>query len=142
MKDEELEDLMTKFRESKNSNNKLLYYKKAVKRLDGLRSEYNNLCKIVTDNKEAPANVNVDASCSIEKIVNKLTAISDNIDANHASGSASDGDIAAIINDYCNYATILTAMQNKYESFTNEIFKVTSDRKQISISKIDISNML
>lgn len=132
-KDNKLDQYITRIKESNNSNNKLLNYKKAVNRLDELKIDYNNLCtalKINTKNKEKSKD-----KTTMEKIINELNKINMELDDE-------SNDMHTIIDNYIQYKLLLENLETENENFKNEILKVEQSKGKISISKINPDEIL
>lgn len=132
-KDDKLEKFLSRIKESKNSNNKLLNYKKAIARLDELKTEYNNLGKALKPSKKNKEKL--DDKLSMEKIISGLDKINAELD-NEAT------DMLDLIDKYIQYRLLLEDLETENESFKNEIMKVEQTRGNISISKIDPGDIL
>lgn len=133
LKDDKLDQYMARIKESNNSNNKLVNYKKAQSRLDELKTEYNNLCKALKSNKK-----NKEKSgdkISIEKIISELNKINTNLDED-------PDNILVIIDNYVQYKLLLENLETESEKFKNEILKVEQSKGKISISKINPDEIL
>ena len=142
--DKILEKHITKLKESKNSNNKLIHYKKAVKRLDELESDYNSLSKALekplakkstTSSKTNKSNRSTDNVVSIEKITNELSKILDDIETNKA-------DMSHVINNYVQYKLLLEDLDSETSKMKNEIHKIGLNKNKITISRLDPNNIL
>lgn len=122
-----LDKYLTKLNKSKNSNNKLLYYKKATKRLDELKKEYQTLQEII---QQKPSESESDLS--IEKIQGQLNKINESIEE--------DEDLVDLIQDYIKYKSLLDDLDSKTSQFHNEIYQV--DLEELSIEPISMDDIV
>ena len=133
IKDDKLEKYMSRIKESNNSNNKLLNYDKATKRLEELKNNYNNLCNVLKTNKNKPTKIG--KNISIEKIISGLN----DIDANIDNGQI---DMIELFNNYTQYKLLLNDLESEKENIKNEIYKVDQKKDKISIQKLDPNELL
>lgn len=133
IKDDKLEKYMSRIKESNNSNNKLLNYDKATKRLEELKNNYNNLCNVLKTNKNKPTKIG--KNISIEKIISGLN----DIDANIDNGQI---DMIELFNNYTQYKLLLNDLESETENIKNEIYKVDQKKDKISIQKLDPNELL
>lgn len=122
-----LDKYLTKLNKSKNSNNKLLYYKKATKRLDELKKEYQTLQEII---QQKPSESESDLS--IEKIQSQLNKINESIEE--------DENLVDLIQDYIKYKSLLDDLDSKTSQFHNEIYQV--DLEELSIEPISMDDIV
>ena len=141
--DDILEKHLTKLKESNNSKNKLLHYKKAVKRLDELESEYNSLSKALekppakksTSSKTKIRQKYDNTPISIEKIIKELSKIMDEIETNK-------DDMSQVINSYIQYKLLLDDLDTETSKMKNEIASIGLNKNKITITKLDPDNIL
>jgi phenylalanyl-tRNA synthetase alpha subunit len=131
-KDDKLEKFISRIKESKNSNNKLLNYKKATDRLDELKTEYNKLCEALKKNKKQDKSEN---KISIEKISVELNKINEELDNENC-------DILKSIDSYVQYKLLLDSLEFESEKIKNEIFKVNLNKNKINIVKLEPNDIL
>ena len=133
--DEKLETYILKIKESNNSNNKLLNYKKATSRLNELKSEYNKLCEALKKNKSKKSNNDSENKTSIEKISNELNKISEELESENC-------DMLKLIDNYVQYKLLLDNLEIDSEKIKNELFKVNLSKNKINIVKLDPKDVL
>lgn len=132
IKDDKLEQYITRIKESNNSNNKLLNYRKAINRLDELKKEYNNLCSAVKPKNIKKENIE---KVSIEKIISALNKINKDLEGDSC-------DILTLIDNYIQYRTLMDNLELENEKFKNEILKVEQYDEKIIINKIELEDIL
>ena len=133
--DEKLEAYILKIKESNNSNNKLLNYKKATTRLNELKSEYNKLCQVLKKNKSKKSNSESENKTSIEKISTELNKISEELDHENC-------DMLKLIDNYVQYKLLLDNLEIDSEKIKNELFKVNLSKNKINIIKLNPKEIL
>jgi hypothetical protein len=133
-KDEKMEKIIQNIKESKNSSNKLLYYKKANIRLVELKTKYNKLCEALKKPKTKPSD-KPDNKISIEKIITELDKIYEQTENKNC-------DMLELIDNYVQYKLLLDNLEIESDKIKNEIFKVNNDKNKITIEKMDIKEIL
>lgn len=131
MQDDKLELLLNKIKTSNNSNNKLIYYKQAINRLDKLKIKYNNLADLL----KKPVPTKPTEKICIEKIVLELENINESIESDSA-------DMADIIKKYIKYKMLINDLDTQVEQFSNEISKVNACQGKIVVTKIELNDIL
>ena len=135
MTDSKLEEYIQKIKDSKNSNNKLTNYKKATVRLDELKTEYNKLCDALKKTKKKTVDAKSESNASIDKIITELNHINEELDNEKC-------DIKALIDNYVQYKSLLDSLEGETEKMKNEIYKVTSNKNKIAITKLEPDEIL
>src|SRR4051812_36254096 len=113
--DSKLEKLIQNIKESKNSNNKLIYYKKANARLDEIKITYNKLSLLLKQKSKKSDNKS-DNKISIEKIITELDKINEKMNSEKC-------DMLELIDNYIQYKSLLENLETETEKIKNEIFK-------------------
>ncbi|QGR54271.1 hypothetical protein [Moumouvirus maliensis] len=129
--DSELEKYISRIKESSKTGNKLINYKKAVTRLDQLKTEYNDIVKITKSGKKTGSKNNL----SVDKIITKLEEINKELDSNNL-------DMMQLVETYLEYKNLLTEFESETNNIKNEINKVEKTHKKIVLEKIDIDDLL
>ncbi|AVL95145.1 hypothetical protein ma758 [Moumouvirus australiensis] len=129
--DSELEKYILRIKESSKTGNKLINYKKAVTRLDQLKTEYNDIIKNIKSGKKTGSKNNL----SIDKIITKLEEINKELDNNNS-------DMMLLVETYLEYKNLLTDFESQADNIKNEINKVEKLQNKIILEKIDINDLL
>uniref|UniRef100_A0A6G6ADJ6 Uncharacterized protein n=1 Tax=Borely moumouvirus TaxID=2712067 RepID=A0A6G6ADJ6_9VIRU len=129
--DSELEKYISRIKESSKTGNKIINYKKAITRLDQLKTEYNDTIKIIKSNKKAKSKNNL----SIDKIITKLEEINKELDNNNS-------DMMQLVENYIHYKNLLTEFESETDNIKNEINKVEKIHSKIVLEKIDVNDLL
>jgi len=132
--DEKLETYITKIKNSNNSHNKLLNYKKATARINELKADYNKLSNKLKGKTKKKSAETTEKS-NIEDIVNKLNEIGSELDA----GSS---DMNELIDKYLQYKSLLNDLQTESEQIKNEIYKVDETKNKIVLHKLQHDEIL
>lgn len=133
-KDARLERYIDKVKESKKTSAKVENYKKAVKRLDDLKVEYNKLEEVLKKSKKKEV-------ADIETIGGELTRILDSINA-QGQGDGDNIDMLKLVTEYVEYKNLLVDLDGEYDKIKNEIYEVKKDRKGIVVGRINFDEML
>ncbi|AGF84961.1 hypothetical protein QJ854_gp821 [Moumouvirus goulette] len=129
--DSELEKYISRIKESNKTGNKIINYKKAVARLDELKTDYNNIVKIIKSNKKPKSKSNL----SVDKIILKLEEINKELENNNC-------DMAQLVENYIEYKNLLNELESETDNIKNEINKVDKIRNKIVLEKIDVNDLL
>ncbi|AGC02292.1 hypothetical protein H012_gp158 [Acanthamoeba polyphaga moumouvirus] len=129
--DAELEKYITRIKESNKTGNKIINYKKAVTRLDELKTEYNDIIKTLKSNKKSKSKSNL----SVDKIILKLEEINKELDNNNS-------DMMQLVENFIEYKNLLIEFESETDNIKNEINKVEKIRNKIVLEKIDINDLL
>ncbi len=132
--DVKFEKLIKNIKESKNSNNKLLYYKKANTRLEELKTKYNKLSEALCKQKSKKSD-KTDSKLGIEKISLELDKINEQMDNENC-------DMLELIDNYIQYKLLLDNLETESEKIKNEMFKVNSNKNKITVEKINPKDIL
>jgi hypothetical protein len=131
IKDDKLEILISKIKNSNNNHNKLLNYKKAATRINELKIEYNELCNLLTNNKKKKKSNN---KMSINDIMDELKNIDSLIE--------NSNDMREIIDNFVRYKMLLNNLNTETDRIKNEIMKVEENNDKIMIHKLDSDDIL
>lgn len=130
--DKKLEKYMERLVASTNSKNKLVYYKRAVGRLNDLTQEYNDKCKLLVNDIEQLDNVvKLDDIC-IERAMIKLEEIQNMIDETT--------DLSTLIELYKQHTQLVSQLKIGYTEYTNQ-FNLIDVTNEI-IQPLDINLIL
>lgn len=130
--DEELETYIDKIQTCNKTNNKILYYKKAVKRLDKLRQQYESMVLKLTSTEDIETTS--DTNISIEVTIKKLSELQtiNNIE------EYSVGDVSELIDTYVTYKKLIENLTNKISGAKNDIHSVSIGDKEFVLTKINL----
>lgn len=134
--DSKLDEYITKIKDPATSNaDVLVNYKKASKRIDILKTKYNKLTvkeesETETDSEEA----NLEA-LSIEDLLIELAKIRVELETENT-------DISNLIKLYSKYNSLIKIIKIKSTDLQNKFYKVDSNKKDITVSKVDLLTIL
>ena len=140
--DSKLDTYVSKIKTGTNSNNKVINYKRAITRLAELKTEYNNLCRVLKQKSNSDSddgdkkNKNVpNDKINIDNIVVELNSINNDLD------KGSDN-IKELIDKYIQYKLLLSELDIGTEQIKNEIIKVEENKNKITIHKLSLEDLV
>lgn len=131
--DEKMDWYIKRITDSNNSNNKLLNYKKAKKRLNELEQLYQGvlLNKLDIDNY---IDTNTDA---IESITNNIETITEKINEHN-----NPTDMCTLLQQSIAIKNKLQALEKHNKKFSNELYVVDKKYNEFSTKEIDINKFI
>lgn len=133
IKDKKIESLLTKIKESSDSNEKVSYYKKAVTRLNNLKNKYNDACDKLE--KNTSKDENLDECLNINTLVSELEELETKFDGEIT-------DMSVIVDDYLKYKKLLLNLENAIKINKNKIYKIDSSKNKIKIVKLENNSII
>lgn len=126
MNDNKLNGYMTVLRDSDDIEEKVLNYKKANRRLDLLKEEYEELCRMMKQPSKK------------KKRELDLTTITEELNKLEEALNEETVDIRDVINKMMQYKMVLDNYDQSVLNLKNEISKVNSDK---TLEKIDLNDL-
>lgn len=126
MNDNKLNGYMAVLRDSDDIEEKVLNYKKANRRLDLLKEEYEELCQMMKQPSKK------------KKRELDLTTITEELNKLEESLNEETVDIRDVINKMMQYKMVLDNYDQSVLNLKNEISKVNSDK---TLEKIDLDDL-
>ena len=107
----------------------LLNYKKATKRIDGLKSKYNKISDKSKSKSDSDSNSNSD-DMPLTELIAELDRIKSDLESN--------SDLTSILNLYIEYRKLIDILSSKHTELQNQFYKIDGSKADISISKINL----
>ena len=140
--DTKLDTYISKLKDPETSGSDfLLTYKKATKRIDMLKTKYNRIVSVKKKGSESDSDTESEsepndfANMSVEELLTALAAIRTDLEAETT-------DINELIKLYAKYNSAANILKTKHTELQNKFYKVDANKKDITVTKVDLDSIL
>ena len=135
--DEDLDTYIDKIQTCNKTQNKLAYYKKATKRLNKLKNEYESMVENLRTDSTPSTDSGEDSTITIESIVSEL----DKITEVNTSDDINFADISETIDYYKKYKKLVNKLTEEISDVKNTLYSVNVEEEDFLLTKINMDSL-